>query len=126
MLAIGIDIIEIRRVERAVARFGERFLQRVFTPAERRACRGRVFEYAARFAAKEATAKALGVGLRIMAREGIGFYDVEILPDHRGQPHVHLHGWAAERARVLGLRQWAVSMTHDGGFAIAVVVSTGA
>ncbi|MER3400453.1 MAG: holo-[acyl-carrier-protein] synthase [Thermoflexus sp.] len=124
-VAIGIDIIEIRRVERALARFGERFLQRVFTPGERQACRGRVGEYAARFAAKEAVAKALGVGLRLMAREGIGFHDVEILPDHRGQPHVHLRGWAAERARVLGLRQWAVSMTHDGGFAIAVVVSTG-
>lgn len=125
MVAIGVDIVEIRRVERAVERFGERFLRRVFTPAERQACRGRVAEYAARFAAKEAVAKALGVGLRIMAREGIGFHDVEILPDHRGQPHVHLRGWAAECARVLGLKQWAVSMTHDGGFAIAVVVSTG-
>ncbi|SNB68183.1 holo-ACP synthase [Thermoflexus hugenholtzii] len=125
MIAIGVDILEIRRMEQAIARFGDRLLRRVFTPAERQACRGRVAEYAARFAAKEAVAKALGVGLRIMAREGIGFHDVEILPDHRGQPHVHLRGWAAERARVLGLKQWAVSMTHDGGFAIAVVASIG-
>ncbi|MCS7251144.1 MAG: holo-ACP synthase [Anaerolineae bacterium] len=123
MVALGIDIIEIQRVERVVARFGERFLQRVFTPAERQACRGRIFEYSARFAAKEATAKALGVGLRIMARDGIGFHEVEILPDPWGQPHVHLHGRAAERARALGLTHWAVSMTHDGGFAIAVVIS---
>jgi holo-[acyl-carrier protein] synthase len=106
MIAIGMDILEIKRMERAIARFGDRLLGRIFTPAERQACRGRVVEYAARFAAKEAVAKALGVGLRIMAREGIGFHDVEILPDHRGQPHVHLRGWAAERARALGLKKW--------------------
>jgi holo-[acyl-carrier protein] synthase len=111
MIAIGVDILEIRRMEQAIARFGDRLLRRVFTPAERQACRGRVAEYAARFAAKEAVAKALGVGLRIMAREGIGFHDVEILPDHRGQPHIHLRGWAAERARGAGPE--AMGGEHD-------------
>jgi Phosphopantetheinyl transferase (holo-ACP synthase) len=69
--------------------------------------------------------KPWGWAFGLWPARAIGFHDVEILPDHRGQPHVHLRGWAAERARVLGLKQWAVSMTHDGGFAIAVVASIG-
>jgi len=69
-----------------LTRYGDRFLERVFTPAEILYCRGRLAELAARFAAKEAVAKALGVGVRMMARDGIHWQDVEVIGDVRGKP----------------------------------------
>ncbi len=75
-------------------------------------------------AAKEAVSKALGVGLRVMSRYGVKFHEVEILPDRLGKPHVHLHGWAAERAQELGLTEWSVSLTHEKEYAVAFVVAT--
>jgi len=124
MLSTGVDIILIPRVQKALDLYGERFLNRVFTPREIAACRGRASEFAARFAAKEAVSKALGVGMRIMARNGIGFKDAEILPDGNGQPHVHLRDRASARAAELGLREWAVSLTHERDYAVAFVVAT--
>jgi len=91
--SVGVDIIEIERIEAVLRRHGERFLQRVYTPAERAYCRGRVPELAARFAAKEAVSKALGTGLR-----GIAWQEMEILGDERGKPLVNLHGRAKARA----------------------------
>ena len=123
MLTTGVDLIEIARVERALARYGERFLQRVFTPAEVLYCRGRPQELAARFAAKEAVSKALGVGMRMMARDGINWRDAEIVGDLRGKPLVRLHDRAAKRAEELGLTEWAVSLTHSREHAIAFVVA---
>jgi len=123
MLSVGADIIHIPRVQKAIDQHGDRFLNRVFTPREIRACRRRSGEFAARFAAKEAVSKALGVGLRIMARNGIGFTDVEVLPDGNGKPHVHLNGAAAARANELGLTEWAVSLTHERDYAVAFVVA---
>ncbi|MXY36214.1 MAG: holo-[acyl-carrier-protein] synthase, partial [Dehalococcoidia bacterium] len=79
--AHGIDIIEIARVRAVLDRHGERFLRRVYTEDEVRHCRGRVPELAARFAAKEAVMKALGTGIR-----GVGWRDIEILPNRRGKP----------------------------------------
>ncbi len=124
-LAVGVDLVEIPRVERALNRYGERFLRRVFTPAEVIYSRGRAPELAARFAAKEAVSKALGVGMRILSSEGVGWQEVEILGDWRGRPEVYLHGWAAERAAQLGLTRWAVSLSHEREYAVAVVVATG-
>ena len=123
MLSTGVDILYIPRVEKALERYGQRFLDRCFTAAEIRSCRGFASEFAARYAAKEAVSKALGVGLRVMARNGILFHDVEILPDRYGQPHVHLHGYAAERAQELGLKEWAVSLTHEKKYTVAFVVA---
>jgi holo-[acyl-carrier protein] synthase len=119
MLTTGVDLIEIARVERALARFGDRFLARVFTPVEIVYCRARTAELAARFAAKEAVAKALGVGVRMMAREGIKWQEVEVIGDRRGKPLIRLHGHAAERAAELGLTEWAVSLSHTREHAIA-------
>ena len=102
---------------------GQRFLDRVYTPAEVMYCRGRVAELAARFAAKEAVSKALGVGVRILNREGIYFREVETLPDRLGKPHLVLHGRAAQRAKDLGLNEWAISLSHDREIAIAFVVA---
>jgi holo-[acyl-carrier protein] synthase len=123
MLTSGVDMIEIARVERALARHRERFLERVFTPAEIRYARRRPAELAARFAAKEAVAKALGVGMRMMARDGIRWQEAEIVGDHRGKPLVRLRGRAAERADELGLTEWSVSLSHTDEHAIAFVVA---
>jgi len=119
-LQVGTDIVEIARIAAALGRFGGRFLERVYTPAERALCRGRVPELAARFAAKEATMKALGTG-----RRGVGWREVEVLADMRGRPLLRLHGRAASRAASLGLQHLAVSLSHERGHAIAVVVAWG-
>ncbi|RME34949.1 MAG: holo-[acyl-carrier-protein] synthase [Thermoflexia bacterium] len=122
-LAVGVDLVEIHRVARALERYGERFLRRVFTPAEVIYSRARPPELAARFAAKEAVSKALGVGMRILAPDGIGWLEVEVLGDWRGRPEVYLHGWAAERAARLGLTRWSVSLSHAQEYAMAVVIA---
>ena len=123
MLTVGIDLIEVTRIERVLARHGDRFLERVFTPAEILYCRARPPELAARFAAKEAVAKALGVGVRMIARDGINWRDVEVIGDMRGKPLVRLYDRAAERAGELGLTEWAVSLSHTREHAIAFVVA---
>jgi holo-[acyl-carrier protein] synthase len=123
VLTTGVDLIEISRVERMLDRYGERFLERVFTPAEIAYSRRRPAELAARFAAKEAVSKALGVGMRLMARKGIRWHEAEIVGDHLGKPLVRLHGRAAQRAEELGLTQWAVSLSHTAEHAIALVVA---
>ncbi len=115
--AVGIDTIEIPRVGRVLERHGERFLKRVFTPEEVAFCRGRVPELAARFAAKEAVMKALGTGVR-----GVGWREIEVLPDRRGKPLVYLYGGAKKRADEMGLEGIDISLTHERDFAIAAVV----
>ena len=123
MLTTGVDLIEIARIERVLENHRERFLVRVFTQNEILYCRGRAAELAARFAAKEAVSKALGVGVRVLARDGIHWQDVEVVGDHRGKPIVRLSGRAAERARELGLTEWSVSLTHTKEHALAFVVA---
>ncbi len=115
-MAVGIDVILISRVQRVLDRHPQRFLRRVFTPEEVAFCRGRVAELAARFAAKEATMKALGTGAR-----GLAWREIEVLPNRRGKPLVYLHGLAKKRGEQIGLRGLDVSLTHDAGLAIAVV-----
>jgi holo-[acyl-carrier protein] synthase len=117
MSAVGVDIIEIERIEGALAKFGPRFLARVFTPLEVAFCRGRVSELAARFAAKEAVMKALGTGAR-----GVAWREIEVLPNHRGKPLVYLHGRAAKRAEHIGLEEVDISLSHSRDFAVAFVV----
>ncbi len=123
MLTVGIDMVEITRIERVLKRYGDRFFERVFTAAEIAYCRGRSPELAARFAAKEAVSKALGVGMRMIARDGIDWKDVEVIGDLRGKPLVRLFGRAAQRAGELGLTEWAISLSHTREHAIAFVVA---
>jgi holo-[acyl-carrier protein] synthase len=118
VITSGIDVIEIDRIESAVQRWGERFLGRIYTEAERVYCRGKPRRLAGRFAAKEAASKALGVGVRY-----IRWRDIEILPDSRGKPCLTLHGRAAEVAERLGLTGFEVSITHSRTDAIAVVIA---
>lgn len=119
-LAVGTDIIEIARIKRSLDDFGERFLKRVYTPREREWYGTRVNELAARFAAKEATSKALGTGI-----VGIRWQEMEVLPNRRGKPVLVLHGRAAARARQLGLTEFSVSLTHSRTDAMAFVVASG-
>ena len=116
-VAVGIDTIEIARIRRTLADFGDRFLWRVYTERERERYGSRISELAARFAAKEATSKALGTGI-----SGIRWREMEVLANERGKPVLILHGSAAERAALLGLVHFDVSLTHSRTDAIAFVV----
>ncbi len=116
---VGVDAIEIERIAAALDRFGLRFLNRIYTERERDRYGNRPAELAARFAAKEAVMKALGTGVR-----GIRWRDIETLPNRRGKPIVKLHETAAKRARQLGFRHIAISLTHSRSDSIAMVAAT--
>ena len=119
-LQCGIDIIEVERVRVAIERWGQRFLNRVWTEHEQRICRGRFPELAARFAGKEAVSKALGTGI-----VGLIWREIEILQDRRGKPLIFLHGAAHDRAESLGFTNMAISLSHTRVIACAMVVATG-
>jgi len=116
MQYIGIDIIEIARIERAIARWGEQFLHRVYTEPELGLSRNKPSSLAARFAGKEAVIKAFGTH-----NKGIGWREIEILSDPSGKPLVHLHGKAQNQANSLGLARLAISLSHSKEYAIALV-----
>ncbi len=119
-LRTGIDLIELERVETTIQRHGQRFLKRVFTSQELAEVGENVASLAARFAAKEATAKALGTGIG-----DVGWQEIEILRGPARQPHLHLHGRAADLADQLDLETWSLSLTHSHSHAIALVVAIG-
>jgi holo-[acyl-carrier protein] synthase len=122
----GIDVVAVERIRQAVERWGDRFIQRIFSPAETALCHRRVESLAARWAAKEAVAKLLGVGLRgIGGAGGVAFHDIETLADTHGRPTVILHGAAQARARELRIGSISLSLSHDRGLAIAVAVALG-
>ena len=117
MVETGIDIVDIERIEAAVARHGQRFLERVYTAGEVEQCRGRSESLAARFAAKEAAFKVLGVR--------VGWLEVEVLREASGKPRLLLRGRATEVAERLALKSWSVSLSHSRQHAVAVVVAVG-
>ncbi len=118
MLTTGVDIIEIPRIQQVLDRYGQRFLDRIFTPAEIAYCRGRAPNLAGRFAAKEATMKALGTGVR-----GVGWKDIEVVREESGAPSVKLHGRAEQRAKRLQVGELSLSMSHSREYAVAFVVA---
>ena len=113
---IGTDIIEIARIEKAIKRWGEGFLQRVYTNSELRLCHMKTPSLAARFAGKEAVIKALG------SDRGFIWREIEILSDSIGKPLVRLYGKAQSLADDLGLDNLAISLSHSGEYAIALVI----
>ncbi len=118
MLSTGVDIIEIGRIAGVLERYGNRFLRRIYTPSELEYCRGRPSKLASRFAAKEATMKALGTGVR-----GVGWRDIEVVRAPSGAPSIQLHGRAKSRAERLGVVEISVSMSDSQDNAVAFVVA---
>jgi holo-[acyl-carrier protein] synthase len=114
---IGTDIIEISRIEKAIGRWGDRFLKRVYTVREIKLCRNNAASLAARFAGKEAVLKALNAPIR-----GIGFRDIEILADSNGRPVVQLLGPAKRQATKIGIINIDISLSHSRENAIAVAI----
>ena len=119
-LSTGVDLIEIERVRDAIARYGDQFMNRIFTKAELAACDGRAESLAARFTVKEAVAKALGTGIG-----DIGWKDIEVMGDENHAPSLRLHGAAENLSNKKGLKIWSVSLSHTHSHAIAFVVATG-
>ena len=119
MLRVGVDLMDVERIARGLERYGDRFYARFFTDNERRQCEGHPQRLAARFAAKEATAKALGTGIGDMR-----WVEIEVDCDRRGRPSLRLYGNAARLASDLGLTTWEVSLSHTHEQAIAFVVAT--
>jgi len=120
VVGIGMDLVELDRIEQVLERFGERFLDKIFSEAERAAlpCGNLVARVGARFAAKEAAVKALGTGFA----QGIGPADVEVRSLPGGRPSLHFCGAAAEAAARLDVRAAHLTLTHSRTTAGAVVV----
>ena len=112
---LGIDIIKIDRIAAALKKHGDRFPKRVLTESEHRYVRNRPANFAGRWAAKEAVSKVLGLGVR-----GVGWTEIEILRLPTGAPSVKLHRRAARRAEQLGMGRIAVSISHEGEYAVAI------
>ena len=114
---VGVDIIEVARIEKAVARWGEQFLQRVYTDSELELCCNQSQSLATHFAGKEAVIKTLGGCSR-----GFSWREIEILADLRGKPIVHLHGSMRARASTLGVDNLDISLSDCEEYAVAFVV----
>jgi len=117
-LRSGVDIVEVYRLDRAILRHGERLFDRFFTVQELIDSAGHTPALAARFAAKEAVAKALGTGIGT-----VGWKEIEIINGPRREPHLHLHGNAKARALEMGLGSWSVSLSHTHEHAVAVAIA---
>jgi holo-[acyl-carrier protein] synthase len=123
VLGLGTDLIETRRVQESIERYGQRFLERIFTEGEIAYCmrkrKNAAESFAARFAAKEAGAKALGTGIS----RGVSWKEFEVRREASGRPTLHLSGRAAELAEAMGVRRVQLSLTHSRELALAVVVA---
>jgi holo-[acyl-carrier protein] synthase len=118
IVGMGIDVCSIERMRRALERHGDRFFSRICSDAERKDLSGRdvATALAGRFAVKEAFAKALD-GAR-----GVGWHEVEVRREPSGRPTLTLHGNATAMVEKFGANKWHVSITHDAGVAVAVVI----
>ena len=124
IVGVGTDLMEIARIQQSIARFGHRFLQRIFTSSEIRYCQRKknaAESFAARFAAKEAGAKALGTGIS----HGVTWLEMEVTREPSGRPTLELRGRAAERAKKMGVAKVSLSLTHSRDVAMAVVIMEG-
>jgi len=124
LIGTGVDLIEVERIAHSIERFGERFLRRVYTEDEIAYCsrrRGSAESFAARFAAKEAGAKALGTGIS----RGVTWNEFQVTRNPGGRPVLELRGRAEGLARELGVRAISLSLTHSGGLAMATVLMEG-
>ena len=118
-LHTGVDMIEVQRLREAIERHGDRFLRRIYTDAELKELKGNLPSLAARFAGKEAVAKALATGIG-----DLSWQDVEILRGPRREPVLHLYGAAEVIAKKRGITNWAISLSHTHDHALALVVAS--
>ena len=121
IIGMGVDIAEVGRIRRAIERYGEVFLRRVYTGREREYCerfKNKYERYAGRFAAKEAAMKALGTGWR----RGVRWRDIEVVRENSGKPALALKGAAKRIAEDLGVRNISITITHSGNLALAEVI----
>jgi holo-[acyl-carrier protein] synthase len=121
VLGLGTDLIEIERIRATMDRFGEQFLQRVFTAGEIAYCRRKrdaAESFAARFAAKEAGAKALGTGIS----RGVSWKEIEVTREMGQRPMLHFNGRAGEVAKAMGVRRVQLTLSHSRTVAIAVAL----
>jgi holo-[acyl-carrier protein] synthase len=124
LIGTGVDLIEIERIAHSIERYGERFLRRIYTDHEIAYCRGKrssAESFAARFAAKEAGAKALGTGIS----RGVTWIEFQIARQPGGRPILELRGRAALLAGELGVKTISLSLTHTGSLAMATVMMEG-
>jgi len=120
ILRTGVDLIEIKRLEEQNPRIRQRFLDRVFTPAEQIICGSSHASLSGRFAAKEAVAKALGTGIG-----PVRWQEIEIIEGPQGEPLLQLHGAAQTLSDQLGLQTWSISISHTTQHAVAMAVALG-
>lgn len=123
IIGIGLDLVKIERIRALAERWRERFLERLYTEAERRYCFERVSPYASlagRFAAKEAILKAMGTGWSA----GISWQDIQVVNDRSGKPVAQVQGRAGALLREAGVTDIHISLSHDADYAIAQVVLT--
>ncbi len=121
LYGIGIDVVEVDRIKSSLSEFGEQFLDRIFTEEEQAYCerqKNKELSYAARFAAKEAIAKAFGTGIG----KSVGWRELEVLRMDSGEPKILLHGKAAELAQSLHVSEVKISLTHAKHYAAANAV----
>jgi holo-[acyl-carrier protein] synthase len=121
VIGTGIDLVEIGRIQQSMDRYGQRFLNRVYTSAEQAYCKRKRKageSFAARFAAKEAAAKALGTGISY----GVNWLEIEVVREPGQRPTIQYHGRATEIAARLGVAHAALSLTHTADLAMASVV----
>jgi len=124
IVGLGVDITEVARIQSAIETSGERFLRRIYTPAERAYCeqfKNKYERFAGRFAAKEAAMKALGTGWR----RGVRWVDFEVVREAGGRPTISLHGEAAKIAQQAGVQRVSLSITHTAAQALAQVIFEG-
>ena len=120
MIVSGVDLVENGRLERAFARHGQRFYNRIFTEQEQAYCNGRVDRLAGRFAVKEAVAKALGTGIG-----EVRWIDIEVVSNAQGKPELVLHNEAKATAEQMGLHEWSISISHTNSLAIGFATAIG-
>lgn len=124
LVGTGIDLTDIPRIRQSITRFGDRFLDRIYTPREKAYCQRKknaAESFAARFAAKEAAAKALGTGMSY----GVTWLEIEVTREPGGRPGLQFHGRAKEMAARLGVTHAALSLTHTDVLAMASVALEG-
>jgi holo-[acyl-carrier protein] synthase len=117
MVRSGVDIIEVDRIDQAILRHGQRFFDRFYTSQEIIDAGGKTPALAARFAAKEAVAKALGTGIG-----DVGWKEIEVRTGPRREPQLFLYGEASSLAKKLGIDVWSISISHTNYHAVAVAI----